>query len=154
MKEQIRKLITIILLGIGIIGAGLAVGHAMGSDPKNQLDGMVELNNSQSGLYDIVYWILVGFFFIALISILVFACKGIKFGKKLIITIIGAVAVIGISYLLASGTDVSPVMLEKYNTTEGQSKLVGSACYIVYILCAAAFAAIVYVEIANSLKKK
>lgn len=154
MKEKTRKLITLILLVIGIIGTALAVFHAMGSDPKNQLDGMVELGNPQSGLYDIVYWVLVAYFFVALISIIVFAFKGIKFGKSLIITIVGAVVIIGLSFLLSSGTDVSSVMLDKYNTTEGQSRLVGAACYIVYILCAAAFAAIVYVEIANSLKKK
>lgn len=154
MKEKTRKLITIILLGLSVIGTVLAVFHAMGSNPKNQLDGMVELGNAQSGLYDIVYWILAAFIFIALICIVVFACKGIKFGKKLIVTLIGAAVIIGLSFVLSSGTDVSSVMLEKYNTTEDQSKLIGAACYIVYILCAAAFAAIVYVEIANSLKKK
>lgn len=154
MKEKTRKLITLLLLAISVIGTVLAVFHAMGSDPKNQLDGMVELGNPQSGLYDIVYWVLVAFFFVSLISIVIFACKGIKFGKTLIITLIGAIVIIGLSFLLSTGTDVSPVMLEKYNTTEGQSRLVGAACYIVYILCAAAFAAIVYVEIANSLKKK
>ena len=154
MKEKTSKLITLVLLGISIIGTVFAVFHAMGSDPKNMLDGIVELNNPQSALFDVVFWILGAFFAISIALILFYALKSIKFGKPLIILTISAAVVIGASFLLSTGNDISPIMLEKYNTSVGQSRLVGAACIMVYILFIASIATIIFVEIANSFKKK
>ena len=43
--------------------------------------------------------------------------------------------------------------MEKHDVTVGVSKLIGAACIMVYILVAASAIAIVYSEIAKSLKK-
>ena len=58
-----------------------------------------------------------------------------------------------LSYVLSSGTDVSPAVMEKFDISEGTSKLIGAACYMVYILVIAAAVSIIYTAIAKSFKK-
>ena len=58
------------------------------------------------------------------------------------------------AFLLAKGNDVTPALMEKFNVTEGTSKLIGAACILVYILVIGAAGCIVYAEVAKSLKKK
>ena len=45
------------------------------------------------------------------------------------------------------------LLMEKFNVTEGTSKLIGAACIMVYILVIAAAVSIVYTAITKSLKK-
>jgi hypothetical protein len=61
--------------------------------------------------------------------------------------------VLAVSYLLAKGNDVTPALMEKFNVTEGTSKLIGAACILVYILVIGSAASILYTEIAKLIKK-
>ena len=58
-----------------------------------------------------------------------------------------------LAFVLSKGNDVSPALMEKHGVTEGTSKLIGAACYMVYILVIVAAVSIIYTAIAKSLKK-
>ena len=58
-----------------------------------------------------------------------------------------------VSYLLSKGNDVTLALMEKNNISEGTSKLIGAACWVVYILVIGAAGSILYTEIAKLLKK-
>lgn len=164
MKEKTRKLIMWVMLGLSLIGGIFAVIHATGSDPKNMLEAgsMQEIGNQFSGMYDITYFMLVAIFAIAIIAILYFVFRqffnNFKDDRKKAIkalAIIGlAIVVCLVSFLLATGTDVSQALLDKNNLTVATSKWIGAACILVYILVIGAAAAIVYVEVSKLFKKK
>ena len=73
--------------------------------------------------------------------------------KTLLIFAIAIVAVV-VSFLLATGTDVSQALLDKNNLTVGTSRWIGAAVVLVYIMVIAAALAIVYVECSKLFKKK
>jgi uncharacterized membrane protein YagU involved in acid resistance len=63
------------------------------------------------------------------------------------------VAVVVVSYLLSKGNDVTPALMEKNNISESTSKLIGAACWMVYILVIGAAVSILYTEVAKLFKK-
>lgn len=164
MKEKTRKLIMWVLLGLSVLGGVFAVIHASGSDPKHMLEAgtMHELENNFSGMYDITYFIMVALFAIAIIAILFFVIRQLidnfkndpKKAKGTLVAVGLLLLMVVVAFLLAKGNDVSQVLLDKNNLTQTASKWIGTACISVYILFIAAVAAIVYVEVANALKKK
>lgn len=148
MQEKTKKLITLVMLGLAVVASALAIVFAM--------------NQGNEGPYWAAYWITAIMVVISLLGILGFAAvklaKNFKDNPKqarktLLIFAIAIVAVV-VSYLLATGTDVSQTLLDKNNLTQGTSKWIGAACIMVYILVIAAAAAIVYVECSKLFKKK
>lgn len=164
MKEKTRKIFQWVLLALGVIGGVLAVLHATGSDSKHVLapGSMQEMENSFSGMYDLAYFLLIGFIAIAILSIIFFVVKGFiesfkNDSKKALGSLLGIgllVLVVVISYFLAKGDDVSQVLLQKNNLTATGSKMVGAACIMVYIIFIASCAAIVYAEVVSAIKKR
>ncbi|MCQ2294648.1 MAG: hypothetical protein MJZ67_03245 [Bacteroidales bacterium] len=146
MKEKTDKLLTLAMLIIGILCAVFAVVFALNVD-----------TNPQSGMFDIVFWLLVGFIGVSVIAAIFFLFKSLaengKLGKFFIL-LAGCAALVVALFFLSKGTDVSAALLEKNNLTETGSKMIGACCYLVYLIVIAATAAIVFVEIANSIKKK
>lgn len=149
MKEKTSKLLTIVMLGFAVLASVFAVLFALNTDKF-------------AGLYNVAYWMLLIFVICAIAAIIIFAGKKLGdnfktqkgYAKKFLIILIAAVVVLLTSFLLAKGTDVSAVLLEKNGLTESTSRLIGAACILVYILVIAAACSIIFVEVAKLSKKK
>ena len=57
-------------------------------------------------------------------------------------------------YFRITGDDVTLALREKNNISLGTSKLIGAACWVVYILVIGSAVAIIYTEVAKLIKKK
>ncbi|MBQ0016133.1 MAG: hypothetical protein KBT04_04050 [Bacteroidales bacterium] len=150
MKENFSKIITLAGLGVSVLATVFAIIFALN----------VEAN---SFWFDIAYWITFLFVVLSLVGIIGFALYSFinkfnddrKGALKTVYILVAAVVVCLVSFLLASGTDVSEVLLQKNNLTASTSKWIGAACILVYILVGAAALAILYVELlAKFLKRK
>lgn len=158
MKEKTDKLITYVGLGIAILCFLLALLFAMnnGSDVKTLADVQ------KGGLFDTIYWILIAMVCISIVAIVVFLCVKLAdrfktvpgYAKKFFIILGVAIVACVVAFVLAKGNDVTPALMEKFEVTEGTSKLIGAACILVYILVIGAAGCIIYAEVAKSLKKK
>ncbi len=157
MKEKTAKLITWCGLGIAILATVLSILFAMNNGGVKELSAV-----KANGLFDATFWILVCLIALSLIAIVWFLViklakrfsedKG--YWKKFLGLVLAIVVVCVLAFVLSKGNDVSPALMEKQNISESTSKLIGAACYIVYILVIAAAVAIVYTEVAKSIKKK
>ena len=157
MKESTRKLITLIALGIAVLATVLSVLFAMNNGGVKELTAV-----KANGLFDATFWILVCLVAISLVAIVWFLViklakrfsedKG--YWKKFLGLVLAIVVVLAAAFLLSKGNDVSPALMEKQKISENTSKLIGAACYVVYILVIAAACSILYTEVAKSLKKK
>ena len=156
MKEKTDKLITWIGLGISLICVVLTVIFAMGNGGVKDLSAV-----KQGGLWDTTYFILLAFIAIAICAILIFAVVRLAakfkeepgYAKKFFLIVGIIVVVCAVSFLLSKGNDVTPALMEKHNTSEQTSKLIGAACWVVYITVIGAVVSILYVEIAKLFKK-
>ena len=157
MKEKTDKLITWCGLGVALVCFVLAILFAMnnGSDVKTLADV------KQGGIFDTIYWILVAMVAFSIVAIVVFLCVKLAdrfktvpgYAKKFFIILGIAIVACLAAFLLAKGNDVPPALMEKFDVTEGTSKLIGAACILVYILVIGAAGCIIYAEVAKSLKK-
>lgn len=149
MKEKTDKLLTLVMLGLAVVASVFAIVFALNTDKF-------------AGLYNVAYWMLLLLVICSIAAIIIFAGKKLGdsfktqkgYAKKFCIILCAAVVVLLASFLLAKGTDVSAVLLEKNGLTESTSRLIGAACILVYILVIAAACSIVYVEVAKLSKKK
>ena len=144
MKEKTDKLLTLVMLLLGVLCAVFAFMFALD-------------NTKFTGMFDIVFWVLVALIAVSVIAIVYFLFKRIIANGKLVKFLIGlaaVAAVIIVLFLLSRGGDISAAMMEKDGVTETGSKWIGAACYAVYLLVIGAACAIVYVEVAKSFKKK
>lgn len=162
MKEKTRKLVMWICLLSAVLGGFFAVLHASGSKSDHVLEGMKEVGNPMSGMYDIAYIITAAIMVVAVCSILIFVVRQLinnfkedpKKAKKSLISLGLMVAVVLISFLLAKGNDISQTMLDKNGLSLGASRWIGAACIMVYIMLIAAVGVIIYAEVSKALKKK
>lgn len=156
MKESTRKLITWAGLIIAGICTVLSIVFAMYNGDVKELSAV-----KANGLFDATFYILLCLIAVSIIAILVFACSSLakKFSEdkgywKKFLGIVAAIVVVCVlAFVLSKGNDVSPALMEKHGVTEGTSKLIGAACYMVYILVIVAAVSIIYTAIAKSLKK-
>ena len=156
MKEKTDKLITLLGLGIAVVCTILAIVFAMNNGGVKELSAV-----KANGLFDATYWILVCFVVVSIAAIVYFLvvklAKRFKeesgYLKRFLILVGIVVVVLLVSFLLSKGNDVTPALMDKFNVTEGTSKLIGAACILVYILVIGSAASILYTEIAKLLKK-
>ncbi len=156
MKEKTDKLITLLGLGIAVVCTVLAIVFAMNNGGVKDL-AAVQAN----GLFDATYWILICFVAIAIAAIVFFLIVKLAnnfkeqpgYWKKFLMLVGIIVAVVVVSYLLSKGNDVTLALMEKNNISESTSKLIGAACWMVYILVIGAACSILYTEIAKLFKK-
>ena len=156
MKESTRKLITWAGLIIAGICTVLSIVFAMNNGDVKELSAV-----QANGLFDATFYILLCLIAVSVIAIVVFLCIGLgkKFSEdkgywKKFLGIVAAIVVVCVlAFVLSKGNDVSPALMEKHDVTEATSKLIGAACYMVYILVIVAAVAIVYTAIAKSFKK-
>ena len=163
MKETTSKIITYCGLAVAILCMVLAILFAM-KNPGDEVKLLEDVR--QGGLFDATYWILVGLIAISIGAIIVFLV--VKLAKrfanekgyltKFLIILGVCAAVVVVSLLLSTGNDVNEANLSLINddleAAKGISKLIGAACYMVYILVFGAAICIIYSEIVKSLKKK
>lgn len=157
MKEKTDKLITLLGLGIAVVCTVLAIVFAMNNGGVKELSAV-----RANGLFDATYWILVCFVALALVAIVFFLVVRLAgqfkeepgYLKKFLLLVGIVVVVVVVSYLLSKGNDVTPALMEKNNISEGTSKLIGAACWMVYILVIGAAVAILYSEVSKLFKKK
>ena len=156
MKEKTDKLITLLGLGIAVVCTILTIVFAMNNGGVKELSAV-----KANGLFDATYWILVCFVVVSIAAIVYFLvvklAKRFKeesgYLKRFLILVGIVVVVLLVSFLLSKGNDVTPALMDKFNVTEGTSKLIGAACILVYILVIGSAASILYTEIAKLLKK-
>ena len=156
MKESTRKLITWAGLIIAGVCTVLSIIFAYFNGGVKELEAV-----KANGLFDATFYILLCLIAVSIVAILVFACSSLSkkfnedksYWKKFLGIVAAIVVVCVLAFVLSKGNDVSPALMEKHDVTEGTSKLIGAACYIVYILVIVAAVSIVYTAIAKSLKK-
>lgn len=156
MKEKTDKLITLFGLGIALVCTVLAIVFAMNNGGVKELSAV-----KANGLFDATYWILICFVAIAIAAIIVFLVLKLAanfkeqpgYWKKFLLLVGIVVVVCVISYVLSKGNDVTLALMEKNNVSESTSKLIGAACWMVYILVIGAAVSILYTEIAKLFKK-
>lgn len=156
MKEKTDKLITLLGLGIAVVCTILAIVFAMNNGGVKELAAV-----QQNGLFDAVYWILICFVAIAIAAIVFFLVVKLAnnfkeqpgYWKKFLLLVAIVVVVCVVSYVLSKGNDVTLALMEKNNISESTSKLIGAACWMVYILVIGAAVSIVYTEVAKLFKK-
>ncbi|MBQ6068420.1 MAG: hypothetical protein IJK84_02860 [Bacteroidales bacterium] len=144
MKEKTDKLLTLVMLLLGVLCAVFAFFFAVDT-------------TKFTGMFDIVFWVLVALVAVSVLAMVYFLFKRIIANGKLVKFLIGCLAiaaVIVVLFLLSKGTDVSDAMLDRNGVTQTTSKWIGAACYAVYLLVIGAACAILYVEVAKSFKKK
>lgn len=143
MKEKTRKIIQWTALVVAIIGAICAILFAIDQ-------------TKFSGMFNVAYVICLCLAIVSLlamvVSLIIRIVKGE--GKGFLIGLCLLAVVIGVSFLLSSGTDLSDAFLVKNGATQATSKWVGASCYAVYILAGACVLAVIYVEVSQLFKKK
>ncbi len=157
MKKATDRIITIAGLAIALLCTVLSIVFAMNNGDVKVLESV-----KAGGLFDATFWILLCLIVFSVVAIIFFAVVGLlksfsedKNAWKKFVGVLAAIVVVCVAaFLISKGNDVNPALMEKHEVTEGTSKLIGAACYIVYILVIAAAIAILYSEVAKSLKKK
>ena len=158
MKEKTRKLIQWIVLALAVIGGVFAIIYSFNADMGHVLEGMKEVGNPMSGLYDIAYFIMLAMILLTVVAILVFLVRNLLHNKRMarrwIIGLGLLVVTFVVAYFVSSATNVSQVMLDKNGISTGASKAIGGAIITVYALGIAAVLAIIFTSVSKSLKKK
>ncbi|MFD0989362.1 hypothetical protein ACFQ1R_04600 [Mariniflexile jejuense] len=138
---DLHKILKYFAYAFGIIGAILALLIMTGSD----------------GMIDNILYVTYIVLFVVIALILIYVVKGIFAGniKKTLTTVGLFLAVILISYLISSGTDLD---LKQFNDkglgiTEGVSKNVGAGLYAFYFLSVIAIGATLLSSIKKLLNK-
>ena len=156
MKEKTDKLITLLGLGIAVVCTILAIVFAMNNGGVKELSAV-----KANGLFDATYWILVCFVVVSIAAIVFFLVVKLAnrfkeepgYLKKFLMLVGIVVVVLVVSYLLSKGNDVTLALREKNNISLSTSKLIGAACWVVYILVIGSAIAIIYTEVAKLFKK-
>lgn len=157
MKEKSDKILTLVMLGVALLATVFAVLFAIDNGGKDSLEGLV-----RPGTFDFAYIILMCLVGAAILGIVCFLVIKLvnrfmsdsKYWIKFVTVLAICVAVVVVSFLLSSGSDVPAEFLEKNETSEGVSKLIGTACIMVYILAAGSIISILFTEVAKTFKKR
>ncbi|SFZ90673.1 hypothetical protein SAMN05428642_1011074 [Flaviramulus basaltis] len=132
----LHKILKIVALALGVIGAIIAL-VIIASDK--------ETAESMGGNLLYVSYIILG---IVIALVLVFVIKGLFAGdiKKTLMTVGAFLAIIVISYVISSGTDLSlkPFTDKGADVTESTSKMVGAGLYAFYFLAILAIGSMLY----------
>ncbi len=126
------KIIRIIAFVLAIVGAIFMLMIMTGNEAM--IDNMLGVTYITLGL--------------VVLFVLVFVVKGFLEGnmKKTLLTLGAFLAIIGVSYVLSSGTDLDlkPFINKGVDITEGDSKMVGAGLIAFYILAFLAIASMAF----------
>ena len=157
MKEKSDKILTLVMLAVALLATVFAILFAIDNGSKDSLEGLV-----RPGTFDIAYIILMCLVGAAILGIVCFLVVKLvnrfmsdgKYWIKFVTVLAICVAVVVVSYLLSNGSDVPTEFLEKNETSVSVSKLIGTACIMVYILAAGSIISILFTEVAKTFKKR
>ncbi|MBD5392436.1 hypothetical protein HDR65_02735 [bacterium] len=76
-----------------------------------------------------------------------------KQNKNSLYGIVGLVVIFVISYIVSSGSDISPAVFDKVGGNYESSKMIGAGMYMFYILFGITLLTLIGTEIARPLKK-
>ncbi|MCH3924278.1 MAG: hypothetical protein LKE30_05115 [Bacteroidales bacterium] len=155
MKNDYRKIYWIITIVWAIIASICSVGYAL----TFKQDAITQ-QPIASTFWNIAYWSSVIFCILAIVTAICFAIIQIVTGLRddwkkqigIIIGIISLVEIFAVSYLVASGTDISQAIFDKTGSSYSNSRLIGAGLYMVYILFACVIISVLYSEIAKKIK--
>ncbi|MBU2974353.1 MULTISPECIES: hypothetical protein [unclassified Zobellia] len=127
-----HKIVKIILVVVGLIGAALWFMLPESETPASEAVN----NGALNGMFAIT-WLLLG---IAVVFSLVFALKNLFSNpanlKKTLFVVVGFLLVVGIGFVMASGTDVSVQEMADRGvpTDEAEIKQIGAGINVFFIL--------------------
>jgi hypothetical protein len=87
----------------------------------------------------------------AIIFPIIFIVMNPKNAIKIVIVLVGLLALAGLSYVFASGS-IEGAVYEKFEVTASSSRMVGGALILTYVLAGLAVLAIVYSSISKMFK--
>jgi len=150
MKKDLKKLYWTILIIWGAIASLCSLLYA------------IFFNNVGLSpiFWNLSYWTVVIFIVLSIVFAFGFALTFIIKGfiddpKKqmgIIIAVGALIAIVVVSYLLSSGTDVSQEFFDKTGSDYSNSRLIGAALYTVYVLLGGVILVALYAEIAKKFK--
>ncbi|MBU2947694.1 hypothetical protein [Zobellia uliginosa] len=127
-----HKIVKIILVVVGLIGAALWFML-----PEAEMPADEAANNGALNAMFAITWLLLG---IAVVFSLVFALKNLFSNpanlKKTLFVVVGFLLVVGIGFVMSSGTDVSVEEMAKrgISTDESEIKKIGAGINVFFIL--------------------
>ncbi|CAZ96487.1 hypothetical protein Q4603_01525 [Zobellia galactanivorans] len=145
-----HKIIKIILVVVGLIGAALWFML-----PESEMPASEAINNGALNAMFMITWLLLG---IAIVSSVVFALKNLFSNpaslKKSLFVVVGFLLVIGIGYVMASGTDVNiQEMADRgVSTNESEIKQIGAGINVFFILTLVAVGAMLWGGVRKMIK--
>ncbi|WP_201723377.1 hypothetical protein [Zobellia sp. OII3] len=145
-----HKIIKIILVVVGLIGAALWFML-----PESEMPASEAINNGALNAMFVITWLLLG---IAIVSSVVFALKNLFSNpaslKKSLFVVVGFLLVIGIGYVMASGTDVNiREMADRgVSTNESEIKQIGAGINVFFILTLVAVGAMLWGGVRKMIK--
>lgn len=148
MQEKTKKLVTLVMLALALVGGVLAALFAGNQNNVGMFWGAYTL----TGVMAVVSLALILWF--AIYKMAKNFKENPKAARKTLIVFGIAIVLCVVSFLLASGNDLSQTTMDKYNLTSGISKFVGTGIILTYILVIVTIAAIIFVECAKFFKKK
>ena len=132
----LHKILKIVAFALAIIGAIIALVIIAGDE---------DTSKSMGGNLLYVSYIVLG---IVIALVLVFVIKGLFAGdiKKTLMTVGAFLAIVIISYVISSGTDLNlkPFTDKGADVTESTSKMVGAGLYAFYFLAILAIGSMLY----------
>jgi len=135
-------------MAAGVVFTGLVIANQ--SDMKTNIDLADKILSPFFGITEFVLGL-------GILITLAFSMGQLFMTPKAAVRALASVALLGvlylISYLSASGNIDAPVYQE-FNITSGESKLIGSLIYLVYILGGLSILAIIYSAINSFLLKR
>ncbi|CAM3534536.1 hypothetical protein ZORO111903_11325 [Zobellia roscoffensis] len=145
-----HKIVKIILVVVGLIGAALWFML-----PEAEMPASEAANNGALNAMFAITWLLLG---IAVVFSLVFALKNLFSNpanlKKTLFVVVGFLIVVGIGFVLSSGTDVSieEMAARGIPTDESEIKRIGAGLNVFFILTLIAVGAMLWGGVRKMIK--
>ncbi|MUH38110.1 hypothetical protein D9O36_19845 [Zobellia amurskyensis] len=145
-----HKIVKIILVVVGLIGAALWFML-----PESEMPAAEAANNGALNAMFAITWLLLG---IAVAFSVVFALKNLFSNpanlKKTLFVVVGFLLVVGIGFVMASGTDVSIEEMANRGiaTDEAEIKKIGAGLNVFFILTLVAVGAMLWGGVRKMIK--
>ncbi|WP_289038749.1 hypothetical protein [uncultured Zobellia sp.] len=145
-----HKIVKIILVVVGLIGAALWFML-----PESEMPAAEAVDNGALNAMFAITWLLLG---IAVVFSLVFALKNLFSNpanlKKTLFVVVGFLLVVGIGFVMASGSDVSIEKMAERGivTDESEIKQIGAGINVFFILTLVAIGSMLWGGVRKMIK--
>ncbi len=145
---NITKILTIIIMAAGVVFTGLVMANQ--GDMK---EGVDLTNKILNPFFDITYFTMG----LAIFVVLFFAVAQLFMTPKAAVKTIASIVILGVLYLVAylsASGNIDAKVYQDFSISSGESKLIGSLIYLVYILGGLSILSIIYSAINSFLLKR